>query len=129
MAGVERDGWITPERVRQVRARQVSRPSQPLWLAGLELADEHAVFCLIREIARQIAPSHQGLDVVGQQQPLRAAAALVVVHDAALEALIDEARIGRVVRRTRCRQTPDLEVEVRQQRLTTLRYTIRVSVF
>jgi alkylhydroperoxidase family enzyme len=42
------------------------------------------------EIGRQIPAREYGLEIVREQQTLRAAARLVVHHDAALEALVDE---------------------------------------
>src|SRR5438067_9707236 len=69
---------------------------------------------LERQIARQINAGHQRLEIVGQQQALRAAARAVVMHDPALEALIDEVMVGRVVRRPAGRRTPYFEIEQTQ---------------
>src|SRR5437763_11989786 len=98
MPGIQCDDGIAAERVAQIGARQITRASQRLWCARLVLVRELAAFGLIRQVCRQVATRHQRLDVVRQEQALSATASLVVVHDAALESLIDEAGIGWIMR-------------------------------
>src|SRR5439155_22873322 len=66
------------------------------------------------QIGRQVLPGEQGLQVIRQKQTLRAAAALVVVHDAALEALVDEVVVRGIVRRLARRRAPDFEIQQTQ---------------
>ncbi len=100
VTGVDRDGAVVQESVVQVGAWQVVGSRQAVRLAGRPLVEQSTAFGLGAEVGRQVLVRQQRFDVVGQEQPLGAAAALVVVHDAALEALIDEVGVGRVVGRT-----------------------------
>ena len=51
---------------------------------------------LLLQVGRQIQPGQHRLEIVGQQESLRTAAALIEMHDAALEALIDEVGVARI---------------------------------
>ena len=59
-------------------------------------AGADAFFDVLRD-GRQESAGHDGLEIVGQQQPLRALAGGVVVHDAALEPLVDEVVVVRII--------------------------------
>src|SRR6266516_6239946 len=67
------------------------------------------------EVVGQRIARQQGLEVVREQERLGALAAVVVVHDAALEAQVNEVVVVRVLRGCAGRQAPQLEVEQRQQ--------------
>jgi hypothetical protein len=107
-------GLLSGEGVRQVTVRQVSRPCDREGLARVVLLVVPAGLRLLIEVGRQVLAGEDRLEIVGQQQPLRALAAGVVVHDAPLEALIDEVGIRRVGRRLARGRAPDLEVQARQ---------------
>ena len=70
------------------------------------LLEERALRGLLREIIRQVLAGDQLLERIGQQQALGALAPLVIVHDAALEALVDEVVVLRIARRLRGRRGP-----------------------
>jgi hypothetical protein len=82
---------------------------------GAVLAEQRAVRRLGRQVVRQVVAGDDRLQVVRQQEALGALAATVVVHDAALEAEVDEVAVGGVTGRLGGRQAPDLQVEQGQQ--------------
>ena len=103
------------ERRRQIGARQRHRLAQagrPIWR---ELAQERAARSACASRSPGSLAGQQRLEIVGQQQPLGALAGRVVVHDAALEPLVDEVVVVRVLGRQRGRHAPDLQVDQRQQ--------------
>src|SRR5207245_2656832 len=63
------------------------------------------------QVWRQVVGRKGRLRVVRQQQALRAAAGLVVVHDAALEALVDKVVIAGIVGGLARGCAPDFEIE------------------
>src|SRR5579859_286464 len=77
--------------------------------------EERTARGLRRQVVGQTHTGQQVLQIVRQQQALRAAAPAVVVHHPALEALIDEFVVVRIVRRLAGRQTPQLQVQEREQ--------------
>ena len=84
------------------------------WPIGVAAYSSELLAACVARSRRQSFASQQRLQVVGQQQPLRAAARLVVVHDAALEALVDEVAIGGIVGGLAGRSAPHLEGEQTQ---------------
>ena len=58
------------------------------------------------QVGREVLAGDDGFQIIRQQQPLGAAAPLVVVHDPALEALIDEVAIVRIARWMAGRRAP-----------------------
>src|SRR5437773_507459 len=114
----------------EVAIRHCGWAAQPARSAWAVLAEEFAALGLLSQIDRQVRigrPARQRwtkqnlLHVVGQQDAARALPG-GVVHDAALEALIDEIGVARVGRGVRDGRAPDLEIEqAKDVRVTCIR--------
>ena len=103
------------EGLAQVSARQVARTDEAIRFVPVVLLEKARFPGLRGEVGRYVLAHQQCFEVVGQQQPLGTRAPFVVVHDAALKALVDEVRVVRVTRWLAGRGPPNLEVHQRQQ--------------
>src|SRR2546423_1704839 len=70
--------------------------AQPGGGAGAVLAMQAARPGLLAEVGRQVSSAHDGLEIVSDQDAAGRAAGAVEVHDAALEALVDEVGVVRI---------------------------------
>ena len=105
---------IRAERLRQRRIGQIGRTLERQRPRRRVLREEARPACLVAQAGRQVDADHDALEPVANEQALRQPGGPREVHDAALEALVDEAGIQRIAGRQRRRQTPHLERQVRQ---------------
>ena len=109
------DWHLRDERVGEVRAGQVSGTGKPSGVTRRVLRVIPRALRLLRQIGWEVLAGENGFEIVSQQQTLSTGAGLVVVHNSALETLVDEIVVGRIDGWLTGRYAPDLEIEARQQ--------------